>query len=111
MKTIYLFLLLSVSMTSNLALAGWGAIAYNSYTGTTSESHGYNSYGDAANSALYACGGGCAIMAWENNNCIALATGNGRWGEAHGYDNANDATAAAINQCGWGCEWREWACS
>jgi hypothetical protein len=95
---------LSVSlMLPGAAFAGWGAIAYNKATGASSESHGYGSLAAAENSALAACGAGCQIMNWEENECIALATGPGSWGEAHGYPSGESAALAAIQACGANC--------
>ena len=111
MKTIFSAALLAALVLPNAAFAGFGAIAYNSGTGAASEAHGYGSRAAAERAALNACGGGCSVMNWEENTCIALATGpSGRWGEAHGYSTSGQAISAAISQCGGGCRWREWAC-
>jgi hypothetical protein len=112
MKTIYGVTLLAVLALPSAAVAGCGAIAYNSTTGANSESHGYSSRAAAENAALNACGGGCTIINWEQNSCIALATNSsGRWGEGHGYGSRAAAVNAAISACGRGCTWREWACN
>ena len=111
MKTIYGVALLAALVLPSAAFAGWGAIAYNSATGANSESHGYPSRWAAEAAALAACGGGCSIMNWEENSCIALATGSsGRWGEGHGYSTYRRAVRAALSACGRGCTWRQWAC-
>ncbi len=94
------------------AVAGWGAIAYNSANGDSSEADGYESLGAAKSAALGYCGGGCRIINWEQNSCIAFATGpGGVWGEGHGYSTSGAAISAAISYCGGGCGWREWACN
>jgi hypothetical protein len=112
MKGISALVLCAALLAPGAAFAGWGAIAYNSATGVSSEAHGYGSLGAAERAALHACGGSCRIMNWEQNSCIAFATnGRGAWGEAHGYGNSNAAVAAAISACGAGCSWQEWACS
>jgi hypothetical protein len=112
MKTIFGAALLVALMLPSAAFAGFGAIAYNSATGASSESHGYGSRAAAERAALNACGGGCSIMNWEENTCIALATNaSGRWGEAHGYPTRARAVAVALSECGAGCRWREWACN
>jgi hypothetical protein len=112
MKAISALVLCAALLAPGSAFAGWGAIAYNSYSGASSESHGYGSLGAAENAALGACSGRCRIMNWEQNSCIAFATnGAGAWGEAHGYPNSDAAVAAAISACGGGCSWREWACN
>ena len=112
MKGISALILSAALLAPSAAFAGWGAIAYNSYSGANSESHGYASLAIAENAALNACGGGCRIINWEQNSCIAFATGpGGRWGEAHGYPNSGAAIAAALAYCGGGCAWREWACN
>ena len=110
MKKIILSLVLAFGMMPS-AFAGWGATAYNASTGVASESHGYSCYDEAVAAALNACGGGCTIMNWEENSCVALATGNGGWGESHGYNNSNDAVNAAVSACGNGCAWQVWACN
>ncbi len=111
MKTVFGAALLCALVVSSAAFAGFGAIAYNAQTGASGESHGYGSLGAAEAAALGACGGGCSIMNWEENSCIALATGAlGRWGEAHGYSTRGQAVSVAISECGPGCSWREWAC-
>ena len=112
MKRISALVLCAALLAPGAAFAGWGAIAYNQNTGASSESHGYGSLWAAERAALGACGGGCRIMNWEHNTCIALATnGAGAWGEAHGYPNGDAAIAAAVGYCGRpGCAWREWAC-
>jgi hypothetical protein len=42
MKIIYASIVLAVLALPGAALAGWGAIAYNSVTGAMSEAHGYS---------------------------------------------------------------------
>lgn len=112
MKTIHGAALLAALLLPSAAFAGFGAIAYNSATGASSESHGYPSRAAAERAALRACGGGCSIMNWEENSCIALATNSsGRWGEGHGYSSRGRAVGAALAACGAGCRWREWACN
>ena len=113
MRTISALVLSAALLLPGTAFAGWGAIASNSSNGASSESHGYPSLRQAEHAALRACGGGCQIMNWENNTCIALATnGSGAWGEAHGYANSDAAVSAAVSACGvFGCAWREWACN
>ena len=64
----------AVAFMSSAASAGWGAIAYNSDTGASGQSHGYASEGAASSAALGFCGGGCRVVAIEENSCIALAT-------------------------------------
>jgi len=111
MKRISALVLCAALLAPGAAFAGWGAIAYNSYTGAWGEGHGYPSLGAAENAALGYCGGGCRIMNWEENRCNALATGpGGRWGEGHGYGNANAAIRGALSACGGGCVWRVWEC-
>jgi len=97
---------------SSPAFAGFGAIAYNSATGASSEAHGYSSRAEAEEAALRACGGGCTIMNWEENSCIALATNSsGAWGEGHGYATQAEAVNEAISVCGGpNCTDKEWAC-
>jgi hypothetical protein len=111
MRKASLGIALALSLAPGLALAGWGAIAYNYATGANSESHGYGTYEAAVNAALWACGGGCSIMNWEHDQCNAFATGPGKWGESHGYSDANSAVNAAVDACGYGCTWREWTCN
>jgi hypothetical protein len=112
MKVIYGAVLCAVLALPSAALAGWGATAYNSDTGASGEAHGYGSRGAAERAALGACGGGCSIINWENNTCVALATNSsGHWGESHGYPNRNAAVRAAVSACGAGCTWKEWACN
>ena len=112
MKSLMLsFAVIFALILPQAALANFGAIAYNSYNGRSSQSHGYAFYQDAINTALYACGPGCTIVNWEQNSCIALAAGYGRLGEAHGFYDANQAANAALYQCGPGCGVVEWACN
>ena len=111
MKSTILAGLIAASAYPALAFAGWGAIAYNSNTGRSAEAHGFNSYGYAVNEALALCGYGCSIINWEQNSCVAFATGFNRFGEAHGLPNANLAIQTALAECGNGCTWREWACN
>jgi hypothetical protein len=112
MKSLFLSLVLVlVAALPQSAFAGFGAIAYNSYTGQSGESHGYMFYGDAINAALYACGGNCTIINWEQNSCIALAAGCGRYGEAHGMYSPAAASQTALYECGPGCTLQEWACN
>jgi len=106
-----LFAGLIVALMSAPALAGWGAIAYNSQSATWGEAHGHNCYADAVNAAMSACGAGCNLINWEQNSCIALADGPGVWGESHGYGDSSSATQAAENACGAGCSWRVWSCN
>ena len=97
---------------SDVAFAGFGAIAYNSTTGAWGESHGYPGRRSAEREALRTCGGGCSIVNWEENSCVALATGSsGAWGEGHGYSRRGRAERAAISACGAGCTTRVWACN
>jgi hypothetical protein len=112
MKAISAIALCAALVFPTAAFAGWGAIAYNASTGRYSEWHGAGSLGLAESGALGACGAGCTIINYEENSCIALATGpGGVWGEGHGYANSNAAIAAALSYCGRGCGWREWACN
>jgi hypothetical protein len=112
MKIIYASIVLAVLAFPGAALAGWGAIAYNSATGAMSEAHGYSGQNIAESVALKLCGAGCTIVNWEHNSCIALATNSaGGWGEAHGYRGEAAVTSAAISFCGNNCTWREWACN
>jgi len=111
MKVICCAALIAIVAFPGVSLAGWGAISYNSSTGASGEGHGYPSRAAAQNAALSACGGGCRIINWEQNTCIALATNSSRaWGEGHGYATQAAAVSAAISACGRGCSWREWAC-
>jgi len=112
MKAMSVIALIAALVLPSAAFAGWGAIAYNASTGRYSEWHGAGSLGLAESGALRACGAGCTIINYEENSCIALATGpGGAWGEGHGYANSNAAIAGALSYCGRGCGWREWACN
>jgi hypothetical protein len=92
--------------------AGWGAIAYNPTTGVATEAHGQAHLSNALNAARNACGGGCLLVTWEHNTCIAFASdGRGGWGDAFNYSTYQEATAAAVSTCGAGCAWRVWACN
>jgi hypothetical protein len=111
MKTLYASLLIATLAFPGSAFAGWGAIAFNSSTGGSAEAHGYASRAAAQSAALKACGGGCTIINWEQNTCIAVATNASRhWGEGHGYQTQSAAVSAALSACGSGCTWKEWAC-
>jgi len=112
MKAIAAAVAFAVWVVPGAALAGWGAIAYNSATGAWGEAHGYGTQADAESAALGYCGGGCQIINYEENSCIALATGpGGAWGEGHGYSTSDEAIATALSYCGGGCSWRAWACN
>jgi Domain of unknown function (DUF4189) len=111
MKTIYGFVVLATLAFPSASFAGWGAIAYNSSTGASGESHGHGSQAEAENAALKLCGGGCSIINSEENSCIALATSARRWGEGHGYATQEEAVNAAHAACNVGCILKEWACN
>ncbi|MGD0027120.1 MAG: DUF4189 domain-containing protein [Xanthobacteraceae bacterium] len=112
MKVIYAVIVFAALVLPSAAFAGWGAIAYNSATGASSEAHGYSSRAAAQRAALRACAGRCRIMNWEENSCIALATNSSRgWGEGHGYATQAAAIGAAISACSGNCTWKEWACN
>ncbi len=112
MKAISAIALCAALVFPTAAFAGWGAIAYNASTGRNAEWHGAASLAAAESGALKLCGGGCRIINYEDNSCIAFATNSaGVWGEGHGYANSNAAIAAALSYCGAGCAWREWACN
>ena len=111
MKAIYGLMVLATLVFPSASFAGWGAIAYNSSTGASGESHGYGSQAEAENAALNFCGGGCSIINWEENSCIAMAANSARrWGEGHGYATKDEAVNAALAACNAGCSLIEWAC-
>lgn len=87
-------------LASAPAFAGWGAIACNLQDAQCRASQGYTFYSDAVNNALAACGPGCQLMNWENNECIAVAIGGGTFGRAQGFFDSYSADQAAVNACG-----------
>jgi hypothetical protein len=112
MRAIASVALCAALLAPTAAAAGWGAIAYNPVSGFVAEAHGYAHLPDALNAALKTCGNGCLLVTWEQNRCIAFATGaRGDWGAQSNAANTNAATAGAVQACGPGCTWRVWACS
>lgn len=67
---------LAIMMSSNLALAAWGAIAYDRYTGRYGLSWGWGTQNQANITAVnYCASANCVIVASGYNVYLALATG------------------------------------
>lgn len=107
-KILFTFLISTFTLSS---FAGWGAIAFNQWTGQSAEAHGYATYYDATYVALSYCGPGCSIVSTELNSCIALATGYGRWGVSQPTFDIWSASNQATYNCGYGCGVRTWTCN
>jgi len=100
MKLIFAAALIAALPIAYEARAGWGAIAYNPNTGSSSESHQYPALPDALNAAMTACGTGCLIVTWEHDNCIAFAVSpDGVWGSSSNAPSQAAATDGALKAC------------
>ena len=101
MNSIKKLALTAAMLISSSSFAGWGAIAYNPYTGYAATSSQQWSLQDATYWALYSCGPGCQIVTYGLNSCMAFATGfYGAWGQSNSQPTAWHATNAALAYCG-----------
>jgi hypothetical protein len=79
--------------------ATFAAISYNTETGYSGYSHGYQSRDAAEERAAQECGEGCETVMWARDSCVALATSKSR---AYGTGRDTDQESAnqmAMNIC------------
>jgi hypothetical protein len=89
-----------VVLTSSLAFADYGAIAYSFSTGLSGQSWSYGDQASAEQSAVGYCGqADCRSLVWVSNQCAAVAAGDN---EGYGWGLSGDrgaARATALAHC------------